>query len=53
MAALLLLAARIIAILEPSDMSTEERLERLLRHLPTQPTHWELERATRIVNLTL
>jgi Domain of unknown function (DUF1931) len=53
MAALLLLAARIIAILEPSDMSTEERLERLLRHLPTQPTHWELERATRILNLTL
>ena len=38
MAALLLLAARIIAILAPSDMSTEERPERL---------------ATRIVNLTL
>ena len=53
MAALLLLGARVIAILTPSDMSTEERLERLIRHLPTQPTHWEFERATRVVNLTL
>lgn len=53
MAALLLLAARVIAILEPSDMSTEERLERLLRHVPTGPTHWELDRATRVVNLAL
>jgi len=53
MAALLLLAARIIAVLEPSDMSTEERLERLLRHLPTQPTRWELQRAARILDFTL
>jgi hypothetical protein len=53
MAALLLLSARIIAILAPSDMSTEERLERLVRHLPAQPTHWEVERATRILDLTL
>ena len=53
MAALLLLAARIIAILEPSDMSTEERLERLTRYLPTQPTRWELERAARILNLSV
>ena len=53
MAALLLLAARMIAILEPSDMSTEERLDRLLRRLPTQPTRWELERAARILDLTL
>jgi len=53
MAALLLLTARIIAILEPSDMSTEERLERLTRHLPTEPTRWELERAARILNLGL
>ena len=53
MAALLLLAARIIAILEPMDMSTEERLERLLRHEPTEPTRWELERAGRILDLTL
>ena len=53
MAALLLLAARIIAILAPADMSTEERLERLLRHLPAQPTRWEFERAGRILHLTL
>ena len=53
MATLLLLTARIIAILEPADMSTEERLERLLRHLPTQPTRWEFERAARILHLTL
>jgi hypothetical protein len=25
----------------------------LLRRLPTQPTHWELDRAGRILNLTL
>jgi hypothetical protein len=53
MAALLLLAGRVIAILEPSDMSTTERLERLLRHDPTGPTHWELERACRVLNLTV
>lgn len=53
MAALLLLSARIIAILEPSDMSTQERLERLLRYLPTQPTRWELDRAGRILDLTV
>jgi hypothetical protein len=51
MAALLLLAGRVIAILEPSDMGTTERLERLLRHDPTGPTHWELERACRVLNL--
>ena len=39
--------------LEPSDMSTQERLERLLRYLPTQPTHWELDRAGRILDLTV
>jgi hypothetical protein len=53
MAALLLLAGRVIAILEPSDMSTTERLERLLRPDPTGPTHWELERASRVLNLTV
>ena len=53
MAALLLLAGRVIAILEPSDMSTTERLERLLRHEPTGPTQWELERASRVLNLTV
>ena len=53
MAALLLPAGRVIAILEPSDMSTIERLERLLRHDPTGPTHWGLERACRVLNLTV
>lgn len=53
MAGLLLLTGRVIAILSPSDLTTEERLERLVRHLPAQPTHWEIERSTRIVNLTL
>jgi hypothetical protein len=53
MAALLLLAGRVIAILEPSDMSTTERLDRLLRRDPTGPTCWELERAGRVLGLTL
>jgi hypothetical protein len=53
MAAFLLLAGRVIAILEPSDMSTTERLDRLLRHDPTGPTRWELERAGRVLDLTL
>jgi hypothetical protein len=34
-------------------MSTTERLERLLRHEPTGPTQWELERAARVLNLTV
>lgn len=53
MAALLLLAARIIAILEPANVTTEERLGRLLRHEPLQPTRWELERASRVLDLTV
>jgi hypothetical protein len=53
MAALLLIAARAIAIVEPSGTSTEERLDRLIRHRPTQPTAWEFQRATRVLNLTL
>jgi hypothetical protein len=53
MAALLLLAGRVVAILEPSDLSTAERLDRLLRHEPSGPTHWELERASRVLELTV
>ncbi len=53
MAALLLLAGRVITILEPETMSPQERLERLLRHTPSQPTHWEIERAARVLDLTL
>jgi hypothetical protein len=53
MAGLLLLSARVVALLTPASMSTDERLERLLRHVPRGPTHWELERATRILDMTL
>jgi hypothetical protein len=53
MAALLLLAGRIIAILEPTTLSSAERLELLLRRTTTGPTSWELERATRVLSLTL
>ena len=53
MAALLLLAGRVIAIVEPADVSTTERLERLLRRTPGGPTHWELERAARVLDLTV
>jgi len=53
MAAMLSLAARVIALLEPASMSPEERLERLLRGTPNEPTRWELERAARVLNLTL
>jgi hypothetical protein len=53
MAAMLLLAARVIALLEPENMSPQERLERLLRGAPNEPTRWELERAAHVLNLTL
>jgi hypothetical protein len=53
MATLLLLSGRVIALLEPSDMSTEERLDRLLRHEPGRPTQWELLRAARVLDMTL
>jgi hypothetical protein len=53
MAALLLLAGQVISLLEPSDVSTTERLERLLRAHPSGPTHWELERAARVLKLTV
>lgn len=53
MAAMLLVAARVIALLEPANVSPQERLERLLRGAPNEPTRWELERAARVLNLTL
>jgi hypothetical protein len=53
MAALLVLSGRIIALLEPSSMSHAERLERLLRPAPGRPTRWEIERAARVLDLTL
>jgi hypothetical protein len=53
MTALLLLAGRIIGLLEPETVSTVERLDRLLRPAPNQPTRWELERAARVLDMTL
>jgi hypothetical protein len=53
MAALLLLSGRVIALLEPENVSPEERLERLLRPTPGRPTRWEVERAERVLDLTL
>jgi hypothetical protein len=53
MAALLLLAGRIIAIIELESLSTLERLERLTRTVSGQPTRWELERAASILDMTL
>ena len=47
------LAGRIISLLEPENMSPEERMERLLRAAPNAPRRWELERAARVLNLTL
>src|SRR5258705_3513585 len=53
MAAMLLVAARVIALLEPANVSPQERLERLLPGAPNEPTRWELERAAPVLNLTL
>jgi Domain of unknown function (DUF1931) len=53
MAALLVLAGRVIAVLEPENASPVERLELLLRPGPGRPTRWELERAARVLDLTL
>ena len=52
-AALVLLAGRIIAILEPGSWSPQERIERLLRPPSGEPTPWEVERAARVLDLTL
>ncbi len=53
MAAFLLLAGRVIAVVEPAYMTTEERLDRLLRSAADRPTRWELERALRVLDMTL
>jgi hypothetical protein len=53
MAALLLLAGRVIAVIEPENMSMLERLERLTRAAPGRPSHWEVERAAVILDMTL
>ena len=53
MASLLLLTGRILALLEPEDMSPAECLDRLLRPSPARPTRWEVERAARVLGMTL
>ena len=53
MAALLVLAGRVIAVLESQNASSVEPLELLLRPGPGRPTRWELERAARVLDLTL
>lgn len=53
MAALLLLAGRVLAVIKPENMSTLERLERLTRSAPGRPSRWELERAAVILNMIL
>jgi hypothetical protein len=52
MATLLLFAWRVISLLEPESMSHEERLQRLLRLAPSRPTRWEVERVTRVLDMT-
>jgi hypothetical protein len=53
MAALLILSSRIIALLEPANLSPVERLELLRRKDNGRPTMWEIERANRVIELTL
>jgi hypothetical protein len=53
MAALLVLAGRVIAVLEAQNASSVEHLALLLRRGPGRPTRRELERAARVLELTL
>jgi hypothetical protein len=53
MAALLILSSRIIALLEPKSLSPLERLELLSRSHDPHPTVWEIDRANRVIDLTL
>jgi uncharacterized protein YrrD len=53
MAALLILGGRIIAVLEPASVPPLERFELLTRTTADRPTPWELDRATRVLDLTL
>jgi hypothetical protein len=52
-AALLVLASRVIAALEPTAQSPEERDRLESRRIPDQPAPWELERAERVLDLTI
>jgi hypothetical protein len=53
MGALLLLEGRIIAILEPSNIPPVDRFKLLTRSEGEHPSDWELERASRVFDLTL
>ncbi|MEA2595243.1 MAG: magnesium and cobalt exporter, family [Thermomicrobiales bacterium] len=53
MAALLILGGRVISVLEPASMPPLERWELLTRREPDRPTPWELDRASRVLDLTL
>jgi hypothetical protein len=53
LAALLVLSGRIVAVIEPANLSPVERLELVSRSTKDRPSNWELERAGRILDLTL
>lgn len=53
MAALLVLGGRVISTLEPMSVPPLERWDLLTRSDQTHPTPWEIDRATRILDLTL
>ena len=51
--ALLVLTSRITATLEPVDVPPEERCHLVTRRDPDRPTTWELERAARVLDLSI
>jgi hypothetical protein len=52
-AALLILSSRVITLLEPGSLSPLERLKLLDRTSDGRPTTWEIDRAKRVIDLTL
>ena len=52
-AALLILTAQVMATIAPSSIPPAERMDLLIRRDPGRPTPWELERAERVLDLTL
>jgi hypothetical protein len=51
--ALVVLAGRIIAIIDPDNLSPAEQVELLRRENKLEPTRWEVKRAAEILDLTL
>ncbi len=51
--ALLVLTGKIIAIVDPDNLKPEEKLALLRRTDRHQPARWEVERAARVLDLTL